>query len=316
MKTLRGYIGIDVSKTTLHVGNPEKFLAEFPNTATGRQRLTRYVKKIDPLLVVLEASGGHERRICEAIQEEGIGVHVAQPGCVRHFAKSIKVLAKTDQIDACVIARFGQATHPSPTAKIPENIRHLRELSDRRDQVVEDRVRESNRLELVTHPHIVHQIQVHITQLRQLEKELETQIETLRLEDKELKQKSETMMQLKGVGKKTAYALLAHLPELGTLTREQIAALAGLAPYARDSGNWKGKRTIYGGRAVIRKAMYLAARVASRWCSVIGEYYRRLREKGKPYKVAIIACARKMLTRINTLLKQQDNPVQNGPLAT
>jgi len=316
MKTQLAYYGIDISKTTLHLGSPEKFLAEFPNTTAGHKKLARYLKKCGATMVVLEASGGYERRLCEFLQNQEFNVCVAQPGCVRHFAKSIKVLAKTDQIDARVIARFGQATRPAATPQTPKNVRHLRELSDRRAQVVEDRVRESNRLELVTHRGIAKQVRANITRLQKQEKQLEEQIKQLRNQDEELKQKSQVMMQLKGVGTKTANVLLAHLPELGHLTRQQIAALAGLAPYTRESGAWKGKRTIYGGRSAIRKAMYLAARVASRWCPVIREYYRKLKENGKPYKVAIVACARKMLTRINTLLKPLAKVTQNGTATT
>lgn len=316
MKTQIAYYGIDISKTTLHLGSPEKFLAEFPNTPAGHKKLARYLKKCCATMVVLEASGGYERRLCEFLQSQLIDIYVAQPGCVRHFAKSIKVLAKTDRIDAQVIARFGQATRPSPTPPTPENVRHLRELSDRRGQVVEDRVRESNRLELVTNRGIAKQIRANITRLQKQEEQLEEQIEQLRNQDEELKQKSKVMMQLKGVGEKTANVLLAHLPELGQLTRQQIAALAGLAPYTRESGAWKGKRTIYGGRSAVRKAMFLAARVASRWCPVISDYFQKLKQNGKPYKVAIIACARKMLTRINTLLKTFEKTTQNGTATT
>ncbi len=124
------------------------------------------------------------------------------------------------------------------------------------------------------------------------------------------------MQKQKGIGEITTNILLANLPELGQLTRQSIAALAGLAPHANESGNWKGKRSIYGGRAIVRKAMYMAARTAVRWCPVISQFYNRLREKGKSYKVAIIACARKMLVRLNTLIKQSKNSVANQALET
>ena len=315
MKTPITYYGIDVSKTTLHLATSEKFLIELPNTPSGHRRLGGYLEKCGDPMVVVEASGGYERKLCEFLQDQEISVHVAQPGCVRHFAKSLKVLAKTDRIDACVIARFGLATQPLPTPKTAPNVRQLRELSDRRAQVVEDRVRESNRLHMVTDKWIAKQIQANIRRLEKQEKQIEEKIQKLRQDDKELKRKAETMMQLKGVGDKTANILLAHLPELGTLTRQQIAALAGLAPYTRESGQWKGKRTIYGGRSPIRKAMFLAARVAKRWCPIISAYFEKLKANGKPFKVAIIACARKMLIRINTLLKILDTK-QNGNATT
>ena len=307
MKTQSVYNGIDVSKKTLHLGSPEKFLGEFANTPKGHQQLLRKLKTNKPTLILLEASGGYERNIVEFLQDQGLAVHVAQPGCVRHFAKSIKVLAKTDRIDASVIARFGQATKPNPTPQTPQNLRNLRALNDRREQVVEDRVREANRLELATHPAVVKQIQESIDRLENLEQELDQQIQTLCSQDVQLHQKSQAMMKLKGVGPKTANVLLAHLPELGKVSRQQIASLAGLAPHPRESGTWKGKRKIYGGRSAVRKALFLAARVASRWCPVIKKFYQRLKENGKAYKLAIIACARKMLAKLNSQIRQLEN---------
>ena len=315
MKTQTAYYGIDVSKTTLHLATPEKFLREIPNTLAGHRSLANILEKCRDIMIVVEASGVYERKLCEFLQDQGVSVHVAQPGCVRHFAKSLQVLAKTDRIDAQMIARFGSATRPRPTSPLSKNVRKLRDLSDRRAQIVEDRVRESNRLEMATDPWITKQIRTNIKRLEKQEKQIEDHIQELRQQDQELNQKAETMMKLKGVGDKTANILLAHLPELGSLTRQQIAALAGLAPYSRESGQWKGKRTIYGGRAAIRKAMFLAARVAKRWCPVISAYFQSLKAKGKPYKVAIIACARKLLTRINTLLKNVEKK-QNGTATT
>jgi len=318
MKTQTSYLGIDVSKRTLHLANVEKLIGEFENGPTGYQKIIKIVKASDYVHIVLEASGGYERAACEAFQAAGLTVVVAQPGCVRHFAKSIKVLAKTDAIDAKVIARFGQATKPSPTPPTPENIKKLRALTDRRTQVVEDRVRESNRLELCVEKTIVKQINASIKRLLKIEKELDLAIKALLEEDTEFCRKASVLMQQKGVGEKTACALLSHLPELGSLTRQQVAALAGLAPHARESGSWKGKRSIYGGRAAVRKAMYMAARVAMRWCPVISLFYKRLRENGKPFKVAIIACARKMITRLNTQIKHlnKNENDSNAALAT
>lgn len=265
------------------------------------------IKNLEPTMVVMEASGGYERTAADAIQDHSIPLHVAQPGCVRHFAKSIKVLAKTDRIDAQVIARFGAATQPRETPKTPANIRKFRALTDRREQIVEDRVRETNRLETCTDDDVVKQIQHNIVQLQRMEKELNDEINRLRKEDQQLSRRAEAMMQQKGVGPQTANTLLAHLPELGTVDRQQVAALAGIAPHARESGNWQGKRAIYGGRAKVRKAMFMAARTAARWCPIISLFYQRLREKGKPFKVAIIACARKMLIRLNTIIKNIKN---------
>jgi len=315
MKTHATYLGIDVSKTTLHLATSERFVKKFDNTTSGHRQLIERIVKLGSPAVVLEASGGYERRVCEALQDVGLAVTVAQPGCVRNFAKSLKVLAQTDEIDAQVIARFGEATQPSPTPRTAENVRQIRALCDRRQQVVEDRVRETNRLEACADSDIAADIQTSIEELSETEHDLDRRINELMKSDVELKQKADVMMEQKGVGEKTASVLLAQLPELGSLTREQAAALAGLAPHGQESGNWKGKRRIYGGRAAARKALYMAARVAARWCPVISEFYNRLRAIGKAYKVAIIACARKMIVRLNTLLKQF-HTTENSPNAT
>jgi transposase len=315
MKTHATYLGIDISKTTLHLATSEKFVKKFSNTAAGHRQLIERIVKLETPRVVLEASGGYERRVCETLQDAGLSVTVAQPGCVRNFAKSLKVLAKTDELDARVIARFGEATQPAPMPRTAENVRNIRALCDRRQQIVEDRVREINRLEACADSDIAAEIQISIDELSETEHDLDRRITELMESDADLKRKADVMMEQKGVAGKTASTLLAQFPELGSLTREQTAALAGLAPHAQESGNWKGKRRIYGGRAAARKALYMAARVAARWCPVISEFYNRLRQNGKPYKVAIIACARKLIVRLNTLLKQFHTP-ENSPNAT
>ncbi len=180
MKTYKTYLGIDVSKSKLHLGNSKKFLKEFSNSSQGHQELIKLISEHDSTLVIVEASGGYERSLCEALQDAGIDVHVAQPGCVRHFAKSLKVLAKTDQIDATVIARFGEATQPKATPKTPKNVSEMRALCDRRQQIVEDRVRETNRLEKATASWVIQQIEQSVQRLEQLEKELDAKIKVFR----------------------------------------------------------------------------------------------------------------------------------------
>ena len=165
-------------------------------------------------------------------------------------------------------------------------------------------MREENRLETCVDPDIRDLIEESVRRLTETEAELERQISELLCSDAEFRRKAEQLQTQPGVGEKTATVLLAHFPELGTLTRGQTAALAGLAPYANESGQWKGHRRIYGGRAMVRRAMYLAAKSAARWCPVISEFYQRLREAGKTYNQALIACARKLLVRLNTVLKQ------------
>lgn len=298
------YYGIDVSKTKLHLASEEKFLREFPNTSQGHLELIEKIRTLNPKRVVLEASGGYEQLVTYACQDNEIPVSVVQPGCVRNFAKSLKVLAKTDRIDAVVIARFGRAVKPALTEKTPENRRQLRALSDRRDQIIEDRVREQNRLETCADRKIRVQLQDSIDRLLDLEKELDREIETLLKSCSQLQRKYKLLTSQTGVGKVTARVLLGQFQELGQVTRQQAAALAGIAPHPQESGSWQGKRRIYGGRSAVRKALYMAARSAAMHCPVLSEVYKRLRENGKAYKVAIVACARKLLTRLNTLMKE------------
>ncbi|MEZ5944863.1 MAG: transposase [Planctomycetaceae bacterium] len=197
------------------------------------------------------------------------------------------------------------------TPKTPENTRKLRALSDRRQQVVEDRVREMARLEACADAEIAAFIRESIESLETVERTLDEQIERLIQTDVEFQEKAQILSAQKGVGQKTVNILLSHFPELGTLTRGQVA---GLAPHARESGTWCGRRRIYGGRAAARHAMYMAAKTAARWCPVISEFYQRLRERGKPYNVAIIACARKMLVHLNTQLKPKNR--KSPPITT
>ena len=282
---------------------------EWDNSRQGQARLVRYLNTLTPILIVLEASGGYERQVCEAMQAQGLPVHVAQPGCVRHFAQSQKVLAKTDKIDARVIARFGQAVNPSVTPKVPQNVQEFRAICDRRSQIVEDRVREENRLEKCCDPRIARCIKASVRRLQRMEEKLDQQIAQLLKEDQQFAAKYEVITELKGVGRQTAATLLAYFPELGALSRQQVAAFAGLAPYANESGKWKGRRRIYAGRGKVRKALFRAAKSAARWCPVISAFYRRLRTSGKSYKTAIIACARKLIVRINSLLKEMKTEV-------
>ncbi len=315
MKTSLVYLGIDVSKSKLHFASPSQFLGEFNNDAEGHGKLVERAKTLGPERIVLEASGGYERLITDALQDAGLPVAVCQPSCVRHYALSIKQRAKTDRIDAQLIARFGEATNPDITPKTPENIRKMRALTDRRQQLIEDRVREENRLLTCADQEVRREIEASIDKLNAKEKELDEQIAQLE-RTPAFCQKAEAMKKQKGVGDQTARVLLSQLPELGSATRQEIASLAGLAPYPRESGTWKGKRNIYGGRAAVRKALFMAAKSAARWCPVLSIFYKRLRANGKSYKAAIIACARKLLIRLNTIIKELEKITHPGAAAT
>lgn len=314
------YLGIDVSKKFLDLADTQRYLDRIDNTPKHHARLVKRLVQQQPTLVTVEATGGYERPVVEALMQAGIRVAVVQPACVRHFARSLKLRAKTDKLDAQLIARFAQATRPQPAAKPDPDATRLRALRDRRQQVVEDRVREENRLEACPDPTVQAEIRRSITRLRKLEVSLNEQIEQCIETSQTLKPRAQVLRQVKGVGPHVVAVLLAHLPELGKVNRQQIAALAGLAPYACESGQWKGKRTIYGGRAQVRRLLYLAALTACRWDPALKKFYQRLLEAGKLKKVAIVAVARKLLVRLNRLmtqfLDQQPETTPAGAAAT
>lgn len=310
------YLGIDVAKKDFCLATSQKSLRVLANTNEGFHTLIELLKKYDQPHVILEASGGYERALTDALHDAGITVSVVQPGCVRHFAKSLKVLAKTDAIDATVLARFGEATHPQPTEKTPPATRRLRALADRRTQLVEDRVREKNRHGICPDRAIATEIRRRIKQLTTLIEKLDQQVQELIAEEEDLLTKATVLQTATGVGTQTACILLAHFPELGTLSRQAVAAIAGVAPHPQESGKWVGKRRIYGGRKVVRKALYMAAKSAAQHCPHLAPFYKKLRAANKPYNVALIAVARKLLVRLNTLLKNLKNQTPNATLAT
>lgn len=297
------YLGIDVAKKDFCLATSTKSFKVLANTNEGFQTLIQLLAKWETPHVVLEASGGYERNLTEALQDAGITVSVVQPGCVRHFAKSLKVLAKTDAIDATVLARFGEATQPAPTEKTSPATRRLRAIADRRTQLVEDRTREKNRLGTCPDRSIAKDIRTQIKRLTTLIEKLDQQLQELIVEEQELAAKATALQTATGVGTQTACTLLAHLPELGTLSRQAVAALAGLAPHPQESGKWTGKRRIYGGRKAVRTALDMAAKSAAQHCPHLAPFYDKLRAANKPYNLALIAVARKLLIRLNTLLK-------------
>ena len=303
------YMGIDVSKAKLDVADHNRHLMTVPNTPAGWKKIIQRCQKLNPSIIAIEATGGYERLLSFALFDASFPVAIVQPGCVRHFALSRKVLAKTDAIDSVSIAQFAQSNQPRLSKKPSEKDRKLRALRDRRAHVVEDRVREHNRLEACSCDEIADAIEHSITRLQEEEERLDTAIRDCIHSCALLQQKNEMLMKQKGVGAQTAVTLLTHLTEIGSVNRQQIAALAGLAPYDRASGNWKGRSSIYGGRADVRKALFFAALSASQFDASMKCYYQSLLRKGKVKKVALIACARKLLVRLNTQARElQENP--------
>jgi len=302
------YIGIDISKRTLDIATSDRYLGQVPNTPTGHAQLLEQLATLDAeqnnVHLAMEASGGYERPLLQHLLTAGSHVSVVQPACVRHFAKSLKLHAKTDRIDAMLIARFAATTKPNPAEKPCKTSEKLRALRDRRDQIIDDRVREQNRLECCDNTTIARMIKQSIVRLRKLESQLDDQITRCLSRSKSLSAKADRLTQVVGIAQQTAVTLLAHLPELGTVNRQQIAALAGLAPYAHDSGAMRGKRRIFGGRAVVRRALYMASLSAVRHDAVLRTFYQRLLAAGKAKKVALCACAQKLLVHVNSLCAQ------------
>ena len=297
------YIGIDISKATLDVDNMQKHLFTCTNDAKDFQRIITACHESQAQIIAIEATGGYERELVNALLQADLPVAVVQPKCARHFALSTKTLAKTDKIDCRMLAQFAAATNPRLYEKPSENVQKLRALYDRRKQVIDDRVRETGRLEACPCTHVATRIQEHIKLLREEEATLQELIEACIKEDQDLHGKQQELLSTLGVGPQTATALLTHLPELGTVNRQHIAALAGIAPYDRSSGAWTGRSSIKGGRHEVRCALYMAALCATRHDPVIKVIYQRLVKKGKPKKVAIIACARKLLVHLNSMLR-------------
>jgi transposase len=298
------WVGIDVSKARLDVAlrpSGERFSVE--NSEKGIGDLVERVRTAGPNLVVLEATGGLQTALVAALSVAGVSVAVVNPKQVRHFAKATGRLAKTDAIDAEVLAHFAEAIRPEPRPLPDELTTELAALMTRRRQLVEMITAEGNRLAACRTPQVRAGIKSHINWLRhelaQLHKDLDGHIRRSPL----WREKENLLTSVPGVGRVVATTLLTDLPELGRLTRKQIVALAGVAPMNHDSGKMVGQRHIWGGRASVRSALYMAALSASRYNPLLSRFYRRLLDGGKPRKVALVACARKLLQILNAMIR-------------
>ena len=297
------FIGIDVSKARLDVAmRPLAEKLSVSNDEAGIQALVKRLSELKPVLIVLEATGGLERSVSGTLGSAQLPVVVVNPRQVRDFAKALGQLAKTDRIDAEVMARFAEVIRP-PLRPLPDEVSlELRALIARRRQLIEMMVAEKNRLSAASKA-VRKRIEAHI---RWLETELDRADKDL---DHSIRQSSiwqeheDLLRSAPGIGPVVSRTLLAELPELGRLNRKQIAALVGIAPLNCDSGTFRGRRGIWGGRATVRAVLYMAALVASRRNSVIRDFYKRLRDKGKAPKVALVACMRKLLTILNAMIK-------------
>lgn len=296
------YVGLDIAKQNLQL-HLEGRIHDLPNSPTGHRQLLKLLKAHPAIQVVCEATGGYEREIVACLHTAGIPVSVLNPARVRHFARALGQRAKTDDIDAAVLSDYGSKLHPKPTAPRTDQEQQLTELVRRRAQLLDLLVAQRQQAERLTLPRLRRQAQSLVRRLEREVAQIEDQLKELRKQTPVLEARVQKLEAITGVGAITALGVLAELPELGTLHRRQAAALAGLAPHPRESGQWQGRRSIGGGRAPVRRALYMAALVAARSNRLLKEFYQRLRQAGKPAKVALTAVMRKLIILMNHTLK-------------
>ena len=303
MTTAPVFVGIDVSKDRLDVAlRPTSDRWALANDEPGIARLVERLRGLSPTLIVLEATGGLAVPLTSAVAAAGLPVVVVNPRQVRDFAKATGKLAKTDALDAAVLAQFAEAVRPALRPLPDAATQALSALLARRRQLIEMLTAEKNRLGSALPP-VRPGIRAHISWLERRLAALDADLAQAIRESPVWREKDDLLQSVPGVGPVLATTLLASLPELGTLTRQQIAALVGVAPLNRDSGAWRGKRRVWGGRAPVRAALYMSALVATRFNPVLRAFYQRLCAAGKAKKVALTACMRKLLTILNAMLK-------------
>jgi transposase len=297
-------IGIDVAKATLDLHIlPAGQEHHLPNTDAGHAQLRKLLPSPDACLIVLEATGGYERQLVADLTDAGYRVAVINPKRARDFAKALGLLAKTDRIDAKVLALFAQKVQPAPLEKTPEKQAEIQQLVARRRQLIDLRTQESNRWELTRVKLARKSIQAVLNTLERQIRDLEKAIQALVADDDDWRHKAQLIQSVPGLGPVTAATVLADVPELGKLNRQQISALVGVAPYNHDSGPLKGKRSISGGRKAVRSVLYMATLAATRFNPVIKAFAQRLAQHGKPFRVVLTACMRKLLVILNSIVK-------------
>jgi len=296
------YIGMDVSKATLDVCVADGEAWQTPNADGAMEALTERIAALHPTLIVLEATGGYELRAAAALATAGLPVAVVNPRHVRSYARSVGKLAKTDRIDAEILARFAAAVRPSVRGLPDAETRAIEALITRRRQLVGMITAEENRLRTAS-TLMRKEIKAHIAWLRRQLAKIDQSIDDGVRRSPIWRAKDDLLQSVPGIGGITSATMLALLPELGKLDRKQIASLVGVAPFNHDSGTHRGRRSVWGGRAQVRAALYMAAFVARRWNPVLRAFHDRLRARGKAPKVALIACMRKLLTILNAMIR-------------
>jgi len=297
------WVGIDVSQDCLEIAtSPETSNKSIAYTDAAIEEIVKEMKQMSPTLIVLEATGGLEVRLAAALAQASLPVAIVNPRQVRDFAKATGTLAKTDSIDARILARFAQAVNPTPHPLPNAGEQELNGLLTRRRQLIDMLTMERNRLTRATEG-VKLDIEDNIEWLEERLKDIDDEMKKLIQESPVWREKEDLLRSAKGVGPILARTLLVNLPELGSLNRKQIASLVGVAPLNRDSGTLRGKRTIWGGRANVRTALYMATLSSVKANPQIKVFYQRLIAKGKTKKVALVACMRKQLTVLNAMVK-------------
>lgn len=299
------FIGIDVSKDELEVfflSNGERQTT--PNTGEGVASLIPALRSAGPALIVLEATGGLEKQAVEGLTSAGFSVAVANPRQVRDFAKAKGILAKSDPLDARVLALFGEAIRPEARPPKSPEVQELEALTTRRRQIVDMITAEKNRLGSAPKRTRL-QIQEHLRYLEKTLKEISQELNKSLKKHPQFRENNRIIRSLPGAGPILSVTLLSDLPELGSLNRKAVGALVGVAPLNRDSGRFRGKRCVWGGRARVRAVLYMATLAATRCNPVIRAFYERLTKAGKEHKVALTACMHKMIIILNVMIKNQ-----------
>jgi transposase len=305
MRDVPCFIGIDVAKAPLDIAiRPSGERWAVPNDAGDIMTLVERLQALHPTLIVLEATGGWERAVTSALATAGLPVVVVNPRQVRDFARATGQLAKTDALDARALAHFADVIRPTPRPLPDAQTQELRALLGRRQQLVVMRTAEQNRL-TGTRTRLITDIEAHITWLNARIATLDNDLEILRRASPVWRENDDLLQSAPGIGPVCARTLLLELPELGTLNRQQIAALVGVAPLNCDSGTLRGRRTMWGGRAHVRTVLYMGTLVATRYNPRMKAFYQRLLAAGKLKKVALTACMHKFLTILNAMLKHR-----------
>ena len=299
-------VGIDVAKDHLDVHvRPIDESFRVPHDEAGVVTLLARLRTVAPTIVVLEASGGYEVALTAALASAGLPVAVVNPRQIRDYARAVGQLAKTDRLDAQIIARFAEAVRPEPRPVPDAQAQALGELIARRRQLVDMLTAEQNRRRLLRDRRLQHHVDAHIKGLEEALRRLDHDLTTLVRSTPAWREADDLLRYAKGIGPVTSCTLIADLPELGCLDRRRIAALVGVAPFARDSGVFRGRRMIAGGRPHIRRVLYMATLAAIKHNPVIRAFHHRLVAAGRPSKVAITAAMRKLLTILNAMLRDR-----------